>query len=345
MRVNSDELTAFVAAAFVAVAVPRESAQIVARSLVQADLCGHESHGVRQVSGYVKAVVAGHVERHPTITTTVDLGAMMALDGGSTFGQVVVRHLVPLVVERVRRHGVCVAAVSNCGHLGRLADMVELLADAGLVSIMVANDGGADQHVAPPGSSLPRLGTNPIAFGAPRSHAPHLIVDLATSAASHGTIEAMKNRGDPIPDALALADGTIRTMAGNKGYALSVMVDVLAGALTGAGVSRTTVPTVSRQGALVIALDPGRLRAADDVIRDIEELSDYLRSTPSDSGEPVDVPGDHAARCANQRLRGGIELPAPVADQLRALAAEYRIDSTIFNPGKPGSAVVAGGAR
>ena len=201
--VDPEPMRSAVAAVFSADGATAAAARIVAEHLVDSDLCDHPSHGVFRVTEYHQACASGQIDARGTPRIVRDDQTTIVVDGGRGFGHIAARFTADAAIERATDHGVCVATLANGSHVGRLGDHVEHVAEHGHIGIMMANDSGANQVVAPHGGADGRLATNPIAFGIPRSHPPHLVLDMATSAISHGkaTIQARRDGGTAHPPA------------------------------------------------------------------------------------------------------------------------------------------------
>ena len=185
-----------------------------------------------------------------------DEGSTLTLDGRRALGQVVCTLAADLAAGRALEHGVSAVAVRHSGHVGRLADFADRACGHGVAVLLFANDSGASQEVAPPGAAAARLSTNPLAAGIPRPQAPHLVVDLATSVAAHGKVQVLQDGGLPVPEAW-MRDGLLQPLGGAKGFALGLLVEALAGVVSGAGAVSAT-PGPDDQGVFLLAFDPGR---------------------------------------------------------------------------------------
>ena len=252
VMLDPDSAYIAVVSSLVADGADPDAAAAVAEHLVDADLSGHPSHGIYRLTEYHRACRSGQVDPRARPVIHRDDGTTIAIDGRRSFGQVAARFAVDAAVERSGNHGVCVATVRSSSHIGRLADAAARLAACRRIGIVMTNDSGANQVVAPHGGADGRLATNPIAFGIPRSWPPHLVFDMATSETSHGTAR-LEARWAGDGDSAA---GLLRPLAGHKGYGLGLVVDVLAGILSGAGWSGPH-PGDDYQGVCLIAIDPG----------------------------------------------------------------------------------------
>ncbi|MEO9175364.1 MAG: Ldh family oxidoreductase, partial [Gaiellales bacterium] len=178
-----------------AVGVGRADAALTAELLVESDLAEHGSHGLSRLPGYLAAIERGAIDPRGVPRVVVDRGATATIDGDLALGQVVARVAADEVSARAREFGIACVAVQRCGHIGRLAHVTERIAAAGQVGIVVANDAGAGQTVAPPGAREARLSTNPLAVAAPRAAGPPFSLDMATSVVSHGKVRMRRQRG------------------------------------------------------------------------------------------------------------------------------------------------------
>ncbi len=233
----------------------------IAHYLVQANLVGHDSHGVIRAPTYIEWLRAGKVLANQAMKIVFENDAMAVVDGQFGFGQVMGEEAMKLGIEKAGRQGVAVVALRNSGHLGRIGDWAELAARAGKVSLHFVNTNGGGILAAPFGGTQRRLSANPIAAGVPVSNGPPIILDISTCMIAEGKIKVAFNKGVTVPDGCILdgegrptndpnvfyasPPGAILPFGGHKGYSLSVIADVLAGALTGGALQPTSGSTVS----------------------------------------------------------------------------------------------------
>jgi LDH2 family malate/lactate/ureidoglycolate dehydrogenase len=313
-----------------------DTARTVAASLVEANLCGHDSHGVRRLVPYVQFVQAGHVD--PTAEPAVEhrRGAIAIVDGRRGFGQPAARLAVAELTVLAREHGVGAVAIRRGNHIGRLGEYVEALAQAGLAAQAFCN---ADPTVAPFGGRERRLGTNPLAWAAPRRPpAPPLVMDWATSAIAEGKLAVARARGEQAPDGvLVTADGepsrnpdafydggALLPFGAHKGSGLSVMIELVGGVLSGAGVS-TLDGHDEGNGTVLIALDVGAFGPRESFEDQAEAFCAALAGTaPARGFDEVLVPGEIERRTRAQRARDGVPIPATTWSELEALKGGTR---------------------
>jgi hydroxycarboxylate dehydrogenase B len=315
-----------VAAALLAdIGVAREDAGYMADVMVNSDLAGHESHGMRRLPEYLARWREGKANPGARPAIEHDGGALVRLDGHHAFGHIVMRDATDLAIERARTHGIAAVAVRRSEPAGRYADFCERAASTGVAILFFVNNAGAEQNVAPPGGLHARLATNPIAVGIPRAGSPHLVVDMSTSVVAAGRVAESRDRGETIPDEWITAAGAIRPIGGFKGFGLSLVVEALAGGLTGAG-TVTAAPAQLGQGALIIALDVERLRPLEDFTAEVEGFIQYVRDVPLEPGAaPISVPGERAAATAAARRADGIPVQGFTWRRLEALCGEHGV--------------------
>lgn len=302
-------------------AAPRGARQTIDHLLAAED-AGHPSHGLRMLVSIATAVRSGHLDPAATPVVEMSRGSVARIDGCRGLGPPAGLLATGEAMRLARVHGVSTVAVRDAGHMGRLAPYADLAADGRCATFICANDGGASQHVVPAGGSDGRLSTNPIAFGFPRRARPHLIVDMATSAYAHGTLAALTEAGRPVPDGAFVPGQTqlMVPMAGHKGFALALVVEALAGVLTGAGVVREDPPPES-QGALIVAIEVAALVPPEAATSDLEAAIAWVRSASSAEGEPIRIPGEYRVPGAGTVLA----IPARLWTQLVALSRDLDV--------------------
>jgi uncharacterized oxidoreductase len=275
--------------------------------------------------------------KHAEIVT--DRPALLVVDGGFGYGQVIGKEAMALGIERIRSSGLCAIGIRNSGHLGRIGAWAEQLADAGFASVHFVNTSGFGILVAPHGGSDRRLSANPIAAGSPRPGGKPLILDIATSIVAEGKIQIAKNRGEKLKPGLVVdgagkpttdpetfyrdPPGAIFPFGGHKGSGLSFFCEILAGSLTGGGSSHPKNPTASRlvNNMLSIAFDPAAFPSdvfGDDVARLVQWST---ASPPIEAGGEVLLPGEIEERTQSERERNGIPLDPETIRQLNEAAA------------------------
>ena len=326
---------------FGALGAPEPDARWVASLLVRANLRGHDSHGVIRVPQYVGAVRRREVNPRPAMTVQHDSPTTAVVDGDTGFGQVVARRATEVALEKAARHGLAAVGVRRAYHVGRLADYVELAAERGFVGLMWANAASA-VSVVPHGGLTRRLSTNPLAVAIPGAEGGiALSVDMATSIVAEGKVRVKRNRKEPLPDGWAIDEAGrpvtdpavfygppragLLPMAGHKGTALSLVVEVLGGILSGAGAIGAP-PGPGINGCLVVLIEIQRFLPLADFTRQVRDLVDFVKSADPASGvSEVLVPGEPEARAERERGAAGIPVEAETWRQIEEIAAELKV--------------------
>ncbi|MGV9868679.1 Ldh family oxidoreductase [Rhodococcus koreensis] len=343
VRVKPEALTAFGCEVLEKIGVPGDDAALVLDSLVQADLWGHQSHGVLRLPWYAARLQSGAMTTVTRPETLVDGGALLLLDGRAGIGQVLTETARREAVTRAREHGVGVVGMRNSNHFGTAMYYTRRAAQDGCVSILTTN---ASPAMAPWGGREKVLGTNPWSIAAPApSGSGAVAVDIANTAVARGKIYLARNRGEEIPstwamdsagrvttDPAAAIDGVILPMAGHKGYAITFMMDILSGALTGSHTgTRVHGPyeadKVSGAGHLFIAIDVAAMGSTTAYLDSVGELIDEVKHTPlAEGAEGIFYPGELEDRAEHRNLdAGGVVLPDQTRTDLETLGAQVGI--------------------
>ena len=177
----------------------------VAGNLIEANLTGHDSHGIGMLPRYTEAFLEGGLVPNTHVRTVLDAGALLRLDGQAGFGQVVGQEAMSMGIERASQHGSCIVALGNAHHIGRIGAWAEQAAQAGLISIHLVNV-VARNVVAPFGGGDARFGTNPVCIGVPLAGQPPVILDFATSMIAQGKTRVAHNKGEPVAPGCLIDD-------------------------------------------------------------------------------------------------------------------------------------------
>ena len=318
----------------------------VADNLIDANLTGHDSHGIGMIPRYVESLQEGGLRpnRHPQVK--FDGGALVALDGQAGYGQVIGLEATDIAIARANQHGVCVMALANSHHLCRIGQWAEQAVAAGLVSISFVNV-ISRSIVAPFGGSDARFGTNPCTIGIPLPGQPPFILDMATSGVAQGKVRVAHNKGEKLPPGLLLDDrgnptlearygviepfGALTTFGLHKGYGLAVVCELLGGALTGGGTWHTEDRSKKRvlNGMLSILIDPKRLGTDAVFGREAGEFIAWVkRSPPAPGSDRVRIAGDPERETRARREKEGIVVDANTWLEIHAAGAKVGLDAT-----------------
>jgi ureidoglycolate dehydrogenase (NAD+) len=338
-RFPDDGLRAWAAAVLEHVGFAREDAAYIADSLVDANLRGVDSHGVMRLPVYLERVALGHVD--PTaMPSATGAGAMRTIDGMRAAGQLVARLATSEARSAASLHGIGAALARRSAHFGAAGYFARQLAHEGCIGIVMSN---SESIVVPHGGADPVLGTNPIAVAAPTSDGAPVSLDMATSAAAMGRVMVAATRGEAIPADWGVdADGRPTTdpnrvvslvgVGGPKGYALGLVVELLAGVLTGAAFG-TEIGNMYRDrdraqdvGHFVLAIDIEQVMPFPQYLERLDHLLAMLRGVrPAPGSAGVLLPGEPEERRRTERLAHGIPLERPTASDLRAVGERLGI--------------------
>lgn len=320
------DLTRFATQVLAATGMSAAGSLEMATQIVASDLAGHESHGVRRLRQYVDRVLAKDVDPNAVPEIELDAGSLVRLNGKSGYGHLVMQDVTDLVIARAREHGIAAIAAYNLDPAGRFVDFCERAANEGIAILIFLNLSGGYKSVAPPGSTEARLATNPIAAGVPRAGAPNIVIDMATSAVAEGRLNDSKERGIKVDPEWVNQNGHLTSMGGIKGFALAVIIEALAGSLTGAGTVGND-EVVYRQGVLAIGIDIDKLRPIKDFEADVAKFAQYLIDSPVEVGAPkVTMPGDRSAANVAKRKSDGIPIHQVIWERLIGLAEQFNVE-------------------
>lgn len=358
VKVDAGKLVAFATEIFAKAGCPAGEAAIVAEHLVDANLCGHDSHGIVRMARYVDWLDRGWLVAGAEPETVSDCGAILVMDAHQGFGQRMTRLFTERLMERAREGGVALGALRNAGHIGRVGAYAEQAAAAGLASLFFVNV-RRSCLVAPFGARQRVLSTAPFSAGVPRRDGPPVVADFATSAVAEGKCLVAARGGKPLQnEPLIGADGeptgdprvlygetidapvpdprggpgALRAMGLHKGSALAVFCELLGGALTGNGLATEKDRPVAN-GVLAVLFDPARLGAGAQMAADIEALcASVTGATPASGVERVLLPGDVERAAKADQLANGLPLDAGIVADLRKVAARFGVDSSAVLP-------------
>lgn len=325
--ITLDALTTWVSAIFQANGVPVEPARVVAEHLVDADACGVSSHGIIRVPQYVQALEQNRVVPDARLAVVRESTATAVLDGGHGFGQVMARAAMDVAIERAARAGVGAVTLVNCGHTGRLGSYTEQAARAGFAGMLMSNTGGHGQWVAPFGGLAGRLATNPFSIAVPTASGEPLMFDFATSIAPEGRVRSLLTAGEKIPagwiidhegrpstnatDLYGPPRGALLPFGGHKGFGLSMLIDALAGGLSGAGCCTSADRPMDGKtdGVFLLAVNVAAFCPLPEFRALIRQLVEHVKSCPAADGtRGVVVPGEMESRTRADRLKHGIDI-------------------------------------
>ena len=314
--------------------VPADEAATVAEHLADANLVGHDSHGIQRVPEYVQRIRDGiYLPAAPfdLISQTSTTGVY---DGGWGLGQVQAGRALDELLAKARQHGCATVGLRKVGHIGRLGFYVQRAAEAGMLAMCSVNGHNVIQTVAPWGGVQRRLGTNPIAYGAPSGMGFAIVYDVATSAAAEGKVRLYHKQGKPIADDWVIdKDGNRTTdpgayydggallpfggLAGHKGFGLGFIVEVMTSALAGTGQVDTPTWRFGCNGVYMTAVHIEAMMPLSRFCDDVDRLIGHVKSSRKAPGvDQILVPGEFEAQTRSARTREGVHIDPETWRQL-----------------------------
>ncbi len=317
-----------------------EEPRLVADHLVEANLTGHDSHGVGMLPRYVDNLSRGVLRANRHAEIVADLGSMVVVDGQMGYGQVVAREATDIGIERARTHGLSLVALRNAHHVGRVGAWGLQCAEVGLVSMHYVNVTGHPPIVAPFRGTDARFTTNPYCCALPATDRhPAVLLDMATTKIAMGKVRVAMNKGEQVENETLIdaegrpsndpgvmfrePRGALLPMGAHKGYGLAVICELLAGAMTGGGTAQPGNPRPDSivNNMLSIIIDPRRLVDESYFRAEVDAMIDHIKgSPPADPDAPVLVPGDPERAARAEREANGIPIDDATWEQILAAA-------------------------
>ena len=336
LLMQADELRQHAEQIFVAAGTEPAQAAIVVDHLINANLAGHDSHGVQLIPGYIASIQRGAIRPNARPDLAQDRGVAAIVDGAWTFGQISALFASELATARAREHGLCLVALQRANHIGRLGEYTTRAAAEGVV--LIVSIGVIARATVPYGGKSGVLGTNPFSIGFPAAQKDDFMLDFATSTIAAGKVMVARAKheqlapgmlldkdGNPTTDPNALLDdGALLPFGGHKGSGLSILSALLCQALV-------NVPEYAdengQSAAFFLAIDSGIFRPRADVERDADALLEKIKAVPPAAGHTaVLVPGEPEIASSARRAREGIPVPEDTWKAIGESAATVGVD-------------------
>lgn len=344
---TAPQITALIHRILSAKGVSDAEAAVVAAELCEANLVGHDSHGLMRIVQYSQMMDDGYVRPGQPFEILRDGPVSAVADGHFNFGQVSASEALRLGLAKARAAGAATILLRNCNHVGRLGSYTHAAARQGIVAMMAVNAPGPG-GVAPFGGMERRLGTNPISIAAPAGE-DALVLDMTTSATAEGKLRVSHQKGESIPEGLII-DGHGRpstnpgdyyskpygailplggALMGHKGFGLSVMIDVLCGVLSGSGVAREDLPR-GANGVWLHLLNVEQFLPRAEYDAWMQTYVGHIKNCPRLPGvEEILLPGEIEVRRRQQRERDGVPVPDETWRQITTLAASLGVSTDV----------------
>lgn len=336
-HVDAEVLTGAVASLFEATGMTPGNSRLMGVCLVDADLRGHHSHGVRWAARYLDWLRTGYVDARAEPGIVGDRGGAVLVDANKGAGPVATTYAMEVAVERAKSHGSCVVTVRRNSHCGAMGFYTQRAADEGCIGFAATRGG---MRMAPWGGVQPRIGANAMSWAAPTARGFAFNLDMSPTVAAGSRIEQARllgNRiplgwgfdanGDPTDDPEVVAGvGTLAPMGGHKGVGLALAASVLSAVLSGSQYGeRETKPDSSQ---IVQAIDIEAFQPMSEFLARMDRMIDGLKTSKRKAGAgEILIPGERAHLRRQDYTRAGIPLDGATRALLRRAAES--VDMTI----------------
>lgn len=337
------KLQQFCSEVFIRAGVAKENADIVAESLIQADLRGVDSHGVVRTAIYLERIERNMMNPFAEPEIESEEGATILVNGNNNFGAVVGSKALEMALNKAKEQGIAIVGVKGSNHFGTGAFYALKAIEKDMILMVMSN---ASQTMPPTGGVRPFIGTNPLAIGVPAGKELSYVLDMATSVVARGKIIvaaqkgidipvgwAIDKTGNPTTDAQEALEGSVLPVGGPKGYAISMFIDILAGVLTGAGFGKYVNNMYENWndpqnvGHVFIAIDINRFMPIEFFKERMDRYIKEIKAEPKADGvEEIFIPGEIEHRRVLERKQTGIELPEKVAKVLEEIGYRYSLN-------------------
>ncbi len=343
---EADDLRSFSIDCLEAMGVREEDAEQVTDCLLFADRTGHASHGIVRLPVYGRRVIAGVVSADARPRVEKETGSIAVVDAQNALGPVAGVYSMREAMRIASSAGIAMVLTRNSNHYGSAAFYTSIAMEAGYIGIAASN---APPNMAPFGGKDRFLGTNPLSVAVPAATQHPVVFDMASSVVARGNIILAAQRGDPIPegwaldpdgnpttDAAAALRGPVLPFGGAKGSAISLLIDIFSGVLSGAAYGRhlSTLENLNARqnlGHFSIAIDPSAFGERSFFLERMDDLITQLKETPTAPGfEEILVPGEIESRNASRIEASGVPVSDDVIAQLRELAGQLDVDAGLF---------------
>jgi LDH2 family malate/lactate/ureidoglycolate dehydrogenase len=348
IKVSAEDLKALVISLSKKNGISEEDSTTFAECLIDANLCGIDTHGVSRLSIYLKRIKLGLINTNPNMKFEQRFPTAAVLDANNGLGQIAGVKAINEAVKIAQKYGVGAVGIKNSQHFGVLGYYCGLAAQSEVISLGYTN---AEPALPAYGSYEAYFGTNPVAMGVPCGSSNPIIIDLSTSIVARGKIISASKQKIKIPEGWALDQegnptidpdkalaGSVLTMAGPKGYALAMMVDILSGIISGSGNGKNVnsmykdLNHPANVGHFFICLNIEAFNSKEIFFKRVNDMKDDLRKSVKRKGvSEIRIPGENKLRVRIEREKEGIPLNESIIKELRELAEQNGVGSELFN--------------
>jgi hydroxycarboxylate dehydrogenase B len=348
MLISAERLTEFAEAIISKGSGNPQAAATVSHHLVEANLCGHDSHGVGVIPLYMEGIQEGQLNVDGQLDVVHDKGPFIQVDGNRGFGQVIAGQAMELAIEKAKTNHIAVLSLRNSFHIGRIGAWATMAAEAGFISMHYVNVLSPNSIVAPFGGTEARFATNPYCTAIPATDRhPMFVFDMATSTIAQGKARVAYNKGVKVPDN-SLIDhkgvptndpavmfeepkGALQTMGMHKGFGMALICDILGGSFSGGGayLPERVAPSRVVNNMLAILIDPNVFGGAENFFGDMDNYTDWVKSSPPATGvDEVMFPGDPERNSRADREANGVPIDDSTWAQLLACAEAAGVEAS-----------------
>ena len=343
IKVSAEKLRALETAIFEKKGFSKEGAEMVANSLVEADLRGVSSHGAIRVPVYLSRLDHNVVFPDKEFDVCVDNGAMAIVDGHDSFGQISGTKAMQLAIEKAKKFGVSCVGVRNSHHYGTAAYYAMMAADQNMIAMSTTN---TNPLIPPVGGLQKKVGNNPICFAIPAGKHRNMVLDMACSTVAQGKLQLAAKKGTPIPQGWATdangfpttdpqeaMKGFLTAVGGPKGFGMALIMDLLCGPLVGAacGAQVTGLTNCFERpqncGHFFIVIDISKFCDVDEFKKQVDDYIDYIKDCPTnETVNGIYMPGEIEYNLYDERIQNGIPLPETIINDLKKVCADLELD-------------------
>jgi LDH2 family malate/lactate/ureidoglycolate dehydrogenase len=341
-RFSPESIKRTCAAIAAACGVSSTDAAILADALIDADLHGMSTHGISRLNIYMRRIQKGVINPRAELVIDRHHGSILAVDAANGLGQVQAVKSLDLLIPIAKTNGIAAATIRNSQHFGALSYYCNRAAAQDMILLAMTN---CEPAMSPEGACQAFFGTNPIATSFPTGKGFPVKIDFATSIIARGNIIAAQKRGERIPegwalspegepttDAAAALAGTVLTMAGHKGYALALMVEILSGVLSGAAIGPAVGSMYKHMdrkqdvGHFFCLLDIAAFMDIDEFKRRLDDSIESIKACRKRPGvSEILVPGERSHRNAQRNQQQGILIEEATRKELQTLCSELGV--------------------
>jgi uncharacterized oxidoreductase len=343
-KFDHDQLRNFTETLLSTGGMPPDDAMLVAILLVKADLRGYPGHGVTRIGPYLKWIKDGTINLRERPRVVRDGKITAVIEGNHYIGQATAHMAMKLAIKKAKEHGVGIVTLRRASHAGRLADYMEMAADAGLIAMGAISVGSGTTTLY--GGMERIIGTHPMAFGIPARNGRHIILDFATASMSMGEIQKRVAKKEKIPDGVMLDGhgnptndfkdfhgpprGVFLPFGGYKGSGVALVTEILGGLLSGNGLARNWWDKGGHgiNGVFLQAIAVEEFQPLDEFFDRVDELIAFVKSRKTAPGfKEILLPGEQGRRNEERQIREGVEIDETTWAELSDLATGFRLDA------------------